>query len=62
MLHIEKSPRLKLGIFKNIFPIKTIGRLIKKLKRKEVVSLNFLNIKVETVIPDLESPGNEESP
>ena len=45
-----------------IFPSKTTGKDIRKLNFRASVSSNFLKSKVETVIPDLESPGRVESP
>ena len=43
--------------FKTEFAKKTIGKLIIKLSLNAVVSLKFLNKKLEIVNPDLDNPG-----
>jgi hypothetical protein len=47
---------------KAMLPTRTIGRLIKKLKRKAVVLSKCLIKRQAIVVPDRESPGRTESP
>lgn|GEM_PF-1199805 len=52
----------KCFIPKKIFPIKTTGRLIKKLSFSEVVLSNCLRSKVAMVDPERDSPGRAANP